>query len=230
MSAQNEWGQPIGDPVPGWTPPPATTPATLAGRWCRLEPLGEKHIDDLSGALVERSPASLWTYLPWDAEDRDAVARMVAGLLARSGWAPHAVIADGRALGVASYLRIDPAAGSVEVGGIALGAELQRSTAATEAMFLLMRNAFDLGYRRYEWKCDALNEPSRRAAARLGFHYEGTFEQALVYKGRNRDTAWYAITDRRWPALRAAFETWLDPANFEGGRQLRGLSDLTAGL
>jgi RimJ/RimL family protein N-acetyltransferase len=133
----------------------------------------------------------------------------------------------GRALGVASYLRITPAAGTIEVGHIHLSPLLQRTAAATEAMFLMMQHAFDLGYRRYEWKCDALNAPSRAAATRLGFTFEGIFRQALVYKGRNRDTAWYSIIDREWPPLREALDRWLDPNNFDarGGQRAR-LSDL----
>jgi RimJ/RimL family protein N-acetyltransferase len=132
---------------------------------------------------------------------------------------------------VAAYLRVDPAAGSIEVGHIALSPALQRTPAATEAMYLLMRRAFELGYRRYEWKCDALNAPSRAAAQRLGLSYEGIFRQATVYKGRNRDTAWYAATDGEWPALRAAFERWLGPDNFdEAGRQRLRLSELTGHL
>ncbi len=129
------------------------------------------------------------------------------------------------AAGLASYLRIAPAAGTIEVGHIHLAPALQRTRAATEAMFLMMRQAFDLGYRRYEWKCDALNAVSRRAAERLGFTYEGTFRHHLVYKGRNRDTAWYAIVDADWPPVRAAYEAWLDPANFDrDGRQRRPLA------
>lgn len=128
----------------------------------------------------------------------------------------HAVVVGGEAIGVASYLRIDPANGVIEVGHIALSPQLQKTTAATDAMYLMARRVFEeLGYRRYEWKCDALNEPSRRAAVRLGFRYEGTFEQAVVYKGRNRDTAWYAITDREWPSIRAEYERWLAPGNFD---------------
>ena len=119
-------------------------------------------------------------------------------------------------MGVASYLRIDEEIGSIEVGHILYSPLLQRRRAGTEAMYLMMRRAFDeLGYRRYEWKCDALNEASRRAAARLGFVYEGTFRQATIYKGRNRDTAWYSILDSEWPRLRTAFEAWLQPANFD---------------
>jgi RimJ/RimL family protein N-acetyltransferase len=131
--------------------------------------------------------------------------------------------------GVASYLRITPAAGTIEVGHINLSKPLQRTRAATEAMVCMMRWAFGAGYRRYEWKCDARNLPSRRAAERLGLSYEGVFRQAAVVKGRNRDTAWFAAIDGEWPALEAAFEAWLDPANFDaGGRQRRALSALTA--
>jgi RimJ/RimL family protein N-acetyltransferase len=143
----------------------------------------------------------------------------------------HAIVdrATGQAVGVASYLRIDPAAGSIEVGHINYSPLLQRTVAATETMYLMMRRAFELGYRRYEWKCNALNAPSRGAAQRLGFSYEGVFRQARVDKGRNRDTAWYAMIDTEWPALDQAFRRWLDPANFdEQGRQRTSLSELTA--
>ena len=133
------------------------------------------------------------------------------------------------AAGVASYLRIAPSAGTIEVGHIHFSPLLQHTPAATEAMYLMMRRAFELGYRRYEWKCDALNAPSRRAAQRLGFSFEGVFRQALVTRGRNRDTAWYACIDREWPALRAAFENWLAPENFDAeGRQRQSLTALTA--
>jgi RimJ/RimL family protein N-acetyltransferase len=133
-------------------------------------------------------------------------------------------------VGVASYLRIEPAMGSIEVGHLAYSPALQRHPAATEAMYLMMRHVFDeLGYRRYEWKCDDRNQASRRAALRLGFRFEGIFRQHMVIKGRNRDTAWYAILDSEWPALRAAFERWLDPANFDAaGRQRARLEALRA--
>jgi RimJ/RimL family protein N-acetyltransferase len=129
-----------------------------------------------------------------------------------------------RATGIASYLRIEPAHGTIEVGHLAFSPLLQRTAAATEAMYLMMKHAFELGYRRYEWKCDALNAASRRAAERLGFRFEGVFRQAVVYKGRNRDTAWYSIIDREWPGREAAFLAWLDPTNFDShGRQRRSL-------
>jgi len=134
-------------------------------------------------------------------------------------------------LGVASYLRIDPPMGSIEIGHLSFSPALQRSTTATEALYLMIRHVFDdLGYRRCEWKCDRLNAPSVAAAKRLGFRYEGTFRQAVVTKGRNRDTAWFSILDREWPALGAALEAWLDPGNFDGdGRQRRRLADLRPG-
>lgn len=137
-------------------------------------------------------------------------------------------LADQRPLGRAAYMRIKPEHGVIEIGGILFAPELQRTAAATEAIFLMARHAFDeLGYRRLEWKCDANNEASRRAAARFGFAYEGVFRQHMVIKGRNRDTAWFAITDGDWPSLRSAFEAWLASENFDaGGQQKRALSEL----
>jgi RimJ/RimL family protein N-acetyltransferase len=218
---KNEFGQPIGAPV-AWSPRQPVRPVRLDGAWSRVEPVGRQHLDALYDALVLRSPASIWTYLPVGPfPDRTGLFSWLRGLNDDPGAVPHAICTpDGRGVGVASYLRLDHANGSVEVGGIVFSAELQRSTAATEAMYLMARHVFDdLGYRRYEWKCDALNEPSRRAAARLGFTFEGTFRNALVYKGRNRDTDWFSITDAEWPAVRSAFEAWLDPANHDGGVQ-----------
>jgi RimJ/RimL family protein N-acetyltransferase len=218
----NEYGQPIGRPVE-WSPREPVQPVTLEGRWSRIEPAAAHHLHQLYDALVLRSPASIWTYLAAGPFDQPAgLNAWIRELNDDPGALPHVICtAAGRPVGIASYLRLDHRNGSVEVGGIAFAAELQRTTAATEAMYLMMRRVFDdLGYRRYEWKCDTLNEPSRLAAARLGFTYEGTFRNALVYKGRNRDTAWFSITDGEWPAVRAAFEAFLDPANFDTeGRQ-----------
>src|SRR5262249_660992 len=125
---------------------------------------------------------------------------------------------------------IEPVHGVIEVGSITFSPRLKKTRAATESMYLMMRRAFDeLGYRRYEWKCDSLNAPSRAAAERYGFTFEGIFRNAIVYKGRSRDTAWYSITDAEWPCVRAAFEAWLDPANFtEQGQQRRSLRELRA--
>ncbi len=134
--------------------------------------------------------------------------------------------ANANAAGYASFMRIEPAHRSIEVGSILYTPQLQRTRGATEAMYLMARHVFeDLGYRRYEWKCNALNEPSRRAALRLGFSFEGIFRQHMIIKGRNRDTAWYAMLDSEWPARKAAFERWLDPSNFDAeGRQKSPLS------
>ncbi len=207
----------------------------MAERWCRVEPLdADRHGADLFAAFTAAPDRRSWTYLPRgpfrDRADCDA---WVADCAASADPMFHAVVdpAGGRALGVASYLRISPGAGSIEVGHIHYGPALMRTPAATEAMYLMMRRAFDLGYRRYEWKCDSLNAPSRAAARRLGFSFEGVFRQALVYKGRNRDTAWYSVIDSEWPALRTAFSRWLDPANFDAaGGQRESLSALTAPL
>jgi RimJ/RimL family protein N-acetyltransferase len=229
----NALGQPVGSRVEGWTPAPQPPREPMSGRSCRVEPLDvARHAADLHAANLLDTTHRNWTYLsygPFAAED-DYIAwvRSVAGIADPQF---HAIIdlATGRAAGVASYLRIDPAAGSIEVGHINYSPLLQHTVAATEAMYLMMRRAFELGYRRYEWKCHALNAPSRAAAQRLGLSYEGVFRQARVDKGRNRDTAWYAAIDREWPALDEAFRRWLDPANFDGqGRQRTSLSALTA--
>jgi RimJ/RimL family protein N-acetyltransferase len=226
VSRVNEFGQPIGDAVE-WVEHARVAPVTLVGEWCRIEPWSHDHLEALYDAAVRRSPASLWTYLATPPLDRPDGLREWLDGLADDPMAVPLVICrpDGRAVGTASYLRLDHANGSVEVGAIAYAAELQRTTAATEAMYLMARHVFDdLGYRRYEWKCDSLNAPSRRAAERLGFRHEGTFRQAVVYKGRNRDTDWFSITDAEWPAIRAAMQAWLAPSNQLAGVQGRRLT------
>ena len=229
----NHLGQPIGFPMPNWQPRPRPPRGAIDGRFCRLEAFdAARHCAELFDAYAEDADGRTWTYLAYGPF---ASLEQFRGFMRAhfSGEDPfcHTIIdrASGRAAGMASYMRIDPAMGSIEVGSIAYSPRLQKSRAATETMYLMMRRAFDeLGYRRYEWKCDALNAPSRQAAERLGFRFEGIFRQALVYKGRNRDTAWYSIIDREWPALKAAFERWLDPRNFDGeGRQRESLSALT---
>jgi RimJ/RimL family protein N-acetyltransferase len=220
----NEHGQRLSRPV-DWTP--ATAPSkdvALEGRGVRLEPIGPQHVDDLLAAVCRPDDDPLWTYLFWERpRDREAMAAIVEHGVADPGQVMYAIVPveTGRAAGFCSLMRIDPAMGSIEVGGIAFGRQLQRSRAATEAMALLMRHAFDdLGHRRYEWKCDSLNGPSRRAAIRLGFIWEGRFRNAVVYKGRNRDTDWFSITDGEWPRVRQALDDWLDDRNFDDmGRQ-----------
>jgi RimJ/RimL family protein N-acetyltransferase len=211
-----------------WKPVAAPVPTTLGGRSVTLEPLSaERH----SAALWEavRGHNEIWAWLadgPYSAESdlREALAQKQAGTAAV--FFAIVPVASDLAAGYASYMRIDPAQGVVEVGNILLSPALQRTTAATEAMYLMARHIFeDLGYRRYEWKCNALNEPSRRAALRYGFTYEGIFRQHMVIKGQNRDTAWFSMLDHEWPARKRAFEAWLDPANFDAaGQQRRPLS------
>jgi RimJ/RimL family protein N-acetyltransferase len=217
MSRVNEFGQPVGDAV-DWAPGVRLEPVTLAGRTCRLEPLGEEHLEGLYDALCVSSPPQAWTYMPAGPfDDRDAFRAYVDRLTALPDTIPLAILlADRTPVGIAAYLRIDHANGTAEVGYITYSSAVQRTTAATEAMYLMAAHAFDVvGVRRYEWKCDALNQPSMRAAARLGFTFEGVFRHATLVKGRNRDTAWFAITDHEWPALRKRFERWLDPGNFD---------------
>lgn len=234
-SSLNEFGQPIGFPLPSWTPPPRPSSEPMVGRFCRLEPLDpERHAAALFAALTVDDEARSWTYLPYGPFRTlsDYCAWMNASCL---GDDPlfFAIIdlVDEQPAGLASYLRFIPDSGSIEVGHIHYAPRLQRSPAATEAMYLMMQRAFVLGYRRYEWKCDALNAPSRAAAQRLGFSFEGIFRQATVYKGRSRDTAWYAAIDGEWPALREAFQTWLADENFDAqGRQRTRLADLTRSL
>ena len=228
----NTLGQPVGEPIQDWQPvlPPPRSP--MEGRFCRLEPIdADHHGHDLFQALHGDETNGNWTYLPYGpfAAEAAFIDWMTTTCL---GDDPlfHTVIesSSGKAVGVASYLRIAPAVGVIETGHIHFSPFLQRRPAATEAMFLMMRRVFsELGYRRYEWKCDALNAPSRRAAERLGFRFEGVFRQATIYKGRNRDTAWYSILDREWQSLESAFTRWLDPENFdERGEQKVSLGAL----
>lgn len=233
MSARrNAFGQPVGPDLPGWTPRPLPPRTPMVGRTCRLEPLDPgRHADDLFAAYASAPDTRGWTYLGGEMP-ASAAAYRAALEPAAAGTDPlFFAICDpaGRALGLASYLRIDPANGSIEVGHIHLGPALARTAAATEAMALMMARAFGLGYRRYEWKCDSLNAPSRAAALRLGFTFEGIFRNAVVVKGRSRDTAWFSITDTEWPRVRDALAAWLAPENFlPDGRQRAALSELRA--
>ena len=227
---------PIGAALPGWQAPPAPQITALEGRYCRLEALhAAQHAAALYAANAPDTSGHSWTYMAYGPFAQLADYQRWVEQWAHSADPLFFAIIDRssmRATGVASYLRITPASGSIEVGHIHYSPLLARTRAATEAMYLLMQHAFRLGYRRYEWKCDALNAPSRAAAQRLGFSFEGVFRQATVYKQRSRDTAWYAVIDREWPALQAAFERWLAPENFDAaGRQRSALSALTsAGL
>ena len=226
---------PLGELLTDWTPPPPPPKRDLAGEYCTLQPLRvERHSAALFAANGEDRTQQIWAYLPYGP---------FADLAAYQAWMRATCLGDDplffavvehereRAVGIASYLNINPAAGSIEVGHINYAPPLQRTRAATEAMYLMMRYAFELGYRRYEWKCNALNQKSRSAALRLGFRFEGIFRQMMVVKGRNRDTAWYSVLDKEWRGgVREAMETWLGGDNFDAaGQQKQGLGELMGG-
>lgn len=222
-------------PLLNWHPAASPERRTLTGRTINLAPLDvATHGDDLWQALQgpDCDPV-LWDYLPYGPfTGRAAFDAWLAGNAASNDPLFFAVVdrTSGRAVGLLSYLRIFPRDGSIEIGHIAYGRVMQRSPASTEAVYLLARWAFEMGYRRLEWKCNALNARSMRAAARLGFVFEGTFRQATVVKDRNRDTAWFSIIDSEWPRCQRAFERWLDAANLDAdGQQRARLEDLRQG-
>jgi RimJ/RimL family protein N-acetyltransferase len=227
----NAAARPLGARVENWTAPAAPDAVqTLQGNYCRLEPLdAERHAALLFRAYEGHD--ALWDYMPYGPFSSAAqYHRWVRETVADKGHLFYAVydLETEVCGGVLSYLRIAPQAGSIEVGNINFAPVLQRTRAATEALYLSMKWAFEAGYRRFEWKCNALNIPSRAAGQRLGLSYEGVFRQMMVVKGRNRDTAWLAAIDAEWPALKEAFAVWLSPANFDvDGRQIERLSDLT---
>jgi len=221
---QNHLGQPIGETLENWHPAPRPSRVSSEGRFCRIEPIDvDRHAADLFAAFLTDKENRNWTYLPYGPFETEADFRTwMTDTCVGDDPLFHCVVdlATGKAVGVASYLRIEPAVGVIEVGHINFSPLVQRTRVATEAMYLMMRRVFnDLGYRRYEWKCDALNAPSRRAAERLGFQFEGVFRQATIYKTRNRDTAWYSIIDSEWPTLDRAFAAWLDEENFASDGQ-----------
>lgn len=222
----NPLGQPLGESLDwqGATPPPHTQ---LIGKYCSILPMEAAHSEDLFNATQLDRDGHNWTYL--FEEPFDSLADFTDWVEAKSlSQDPffHSIISTetGKAVGYAALMRIDPTMGVIEIGNIHLSPALQCTKAATEAMYLFMKQVFALGYRRYEWKCDSLNAPSRKAAERLGFSFEGIFRQAVVYKSRNRDTAWFAVIDKDWPALQRAFVAWLAPENFdESGVQTKKL-------
>ncbi len=220
----------FGAQVPGWHPPPRPDGGALQGRFVRLERLSaERHAAELHTGFA--ADDGIWDYLPYG--PFTSIAAWHRWVADHEGSHDPMFFAlrdldSGHLGGMCSFLRITPEAGSIEVGHICIAPHMQRSPAVTEMVFLMMDWAFASGYRRFEWKCDALNIPSRRAAQRLGFSYEGVFRQHLVYRGRNRDTAWFSVIDKEWPGLSEAFRAWLSPANFDAdGRQRERLGDLT---
>ncbi len=231
---KNEWGQPIGEALPGWTTRLRPGREELVGNYCALRPLvAERDAPVLFELLGGEEQRHLWTYLPYGPFSDLEMYKEFLREKSLSDDPLFFSIIDGvnaKAVGVASYLRIEPAVGVIEVGHLCFSSQLSQTRAATEAMYLMMKHVFeDLGYRRYEWKCDALNAPSRSAALRLGFRFEGIFRQATVYKGRSRDTAWFSVIDSEWPTLRSALEGWLQPENFDAaGGQKRPLGSFIA--
>lgn len=222
----------LGSSLDNWTPPEPPDGAVLEGRFARLEPLNvERHAADLFAAYSEDKEGEVWDYLPYGPfPSLASYHRWMRGVVEQPDPFFYAIFNKEakKWCGVASYLRVQPAAGSIEVGHINYAPALQRTRAGTEAMYLMMKAVFDAGYRRYEWKCNALNSASRRSAERFGFSFEGVFRQAAVVKGRNRDTAWFAAIDSEWPDLEAAYKIWLSPSNFTlSGRQIDKLWDLT---
>jgi len=226
----NEYQQPIGEPVSDWQPRARPARVTIEGQFCRIEPIDlERHAADLFEAYGEAPDGRDWTYLfaePFT--DFAAFREYLAKAAVSSDPFHYAVIdrASGKAVGTFALMRIEPVHGVIEVGSVTFSPRLKQTPISTEAQYLLMRYVFDeLGYRRYEWKCDSLNAPSRKTALRLGFQFEGIFRQAIVYKGRNRDTAWFAIIDKDWPLAKAAFEKWLSKENFDAhGKQRASLA------
>ena len=228
----NEFGQPIGELLPDWQPASNPSLKAMIGRYCQLEAFDvERHGEQLYRAYAEDTDGSMWTYMtcgPFTSVSAFLIWMRSAAESNDPLFYTIVETASVYAVGQAALMRIVPENGVIEVGNIAFSPRLQRTRVATEAMYLLMKRVFDeLGYRRYEWKCDSCNISSRRAAERFGFTYDGLFSQAVVYKGRNRDTTWYSMINKDWPGIKAAYEEWLEPNNFDAdGMQKRKLADL----
>ena len=232
---KNEYGQPIGPPVANWSQRPMPQRRTLPGQYCRLEPVHQHHARDLFAAYSEAPDDRDWTYLFAERPATEAAFRGYLVKLVASADPLHFAIIDtttGKPVGTAALMRIDPVHGVIEVGCIAFSPRMKKTRVGTESMYLFMRLVFDeLGYRRYEWKCDSHNAPSRSAAQRYGFLFEGVFRRAIVYKKRSRDTAWFSTIAEEWPQTRRAFEAWLDAKNFDDlGHQKHSLSSIRESL
>ncbi|EKS09144.1 acetyltransferase (GNAT) domain protein [Leptospira santarosai str. CBC1416] len=231
----NQLGQPVGAALPDWKPVQLPGKETISGRFCRIEPLNpEAHAQALYSANSLDIEGRMWTYLPYGPfETFSNYLEWMQNICQTDNSLFYAIfdLAADKAVGLASYMEISPNAGSIEVGHLAYSPWMQQTIVSTEAMYLMMKNAFRLGYRRYQWRCNALNAPSCAAAQRLGLSYEGIFRQANVIKGLSRDTAWFAAIDAEWPAIQGAFLRWLSPDNFdENGIQKVRLSDLTGSI
>lgn len=224
---EDAFGNPIGKDIPGWQGCDRLPDMKLTGRICRLEPYAQFHAEGLYTAYA-RDDGRMWSYLPYGPFDSaEAVHESIENWQKNRGLHTFVILRDEQPVGHASFMRYDLAHGSVEVGGVTYSPALQRSTVATEAMYLMMKHAFDHGYRRYEWKCNQLNMPSSLAALRLGFTFEGVFRNAQVAREGRRDTAWYSVIVEEWPQVRARLEAWLDPANFDSdGVQKQALSEI----
>ena len=228
MSQLNQFGQLIGDALPDWQPRPYPQRVVLEGQYCRLEPLSLQHADALFAAHQQAADTRNWTWLLREPEGSVEEYRQWIARVESLQDPLHFAVIDiptQQPVGSLALMRIEPNHGVMEVGHVHFSPLLSRTPASTEAQWLLMRYAFEtLGYRRYEWKCNSFNDPSRRAALRLGFQFEGRFRQALVIKGHNRDTDWFSIIDGEWPALDRAFQAWLAADNFTAdGKQRQSL-------
>jgi RimJ/RimL family protein N-acetyltransferase len=232
MQQKNQFGQVLGHLVENWIPCQKPAKTILQGRYCILEPIEiDKHAIKLFNALSIDNQGASWTYLPYGPFDtRNDFKDWLAKTMSDNDALLYAIldVKTQEPIGISGYLRMNPEHGVIEIGHLHFSALLKQTSLATEAIYLMLRLAFDkYGYRRCEWKCNDLNEPSRRAAERFGFTFEGIFRQNYVFKNRNRDTAWFSVIDSEWPILKEKFEKWLNPDNFEAnGKQILKLAQI----
>ncbi|NNM59213.1 MAG: GNAT family N-acetyltransferase [Legionellales bacterium] len=228
MSQKNNFGQKMSVALSDWEVARWPNESILQGNWCSVAPIDfDKHVEKLFNALQKENSGESWTYLPYGPfNSQEEFAQWLAKTTLENGTKLYAICdMYSQPIGIAGYLRITPDQGVIEIGHLHFSADLKKTPAATEAMYLMMKYAFDLGYRRYEWKCNTLNEPSIQAAKRLGFTFEGVFRQHMVVKGYNRDTAWFSILDSEWADIKNKLEIWLRLANFNAeGKQINRLN------
>lgn len=225
----NSFGQPIGHDVHNFQVPSRPNFSSLKGNNVLVQSISSQHLSDLYKAFSKDVSGKNWTYMsygPFTTEGE--FFNWAKGTCFENDPKFFTISGSEGPAGMASYLRIEPNLGCIEIGHIHLSPLLQQTRSGTEALLLMIEWVFEAGYRRLEWKCDSLNIPSRHAAQRLGFSYEGIFRQAMIYKSRNRDTAWYGMTDAEWPALKAVYNEWRAPSNFNAqDREIKKLSELT---